>query len=120
MTPRDRVHAALRREPVDRVPIFMWFHPDTACRLADLLEIPPGGVSLAMGDDVRQTWVANNHAMEGITHERDGDRTTSDYWFAADPELLNVMVQYAGPYGVEYRLKKLARWAYWDRGAPRP
>ena len=41
-------------------------------------------------------------------------------WFAADPELLNVMVQYAGPYGVEYRLKKLGRWAYWDRGAPRP
>jgi uroporphyrinogen decarboxylase len=64
--------AALRREPVDRVPIFMWYHPDTAKRLGRLLEIPPGRVAEAMGDDVRQAWVGNNYAMEGITHEREG------------------------------------------------
>ena len=29
MTSKQRVQAALRRQPVDRVPIFMWFHPDT-------------------------------------------------------------------------------------------
>ena len=29
MNSKQRVHAALRREPVDRVPIFMWFHPAT-------------------------------------------------------------------------------------------
>jgi len=79
MTSRERVHAALRREPVDRVPIFMWFHPATAARLGGLLDIPPGAVPEAMGDDVRQTWVANNHAMEGITHERDGEGHT-DFW----------------------------------------
>ena len=33
---KDRVYAALRREPVDRVPIFMWFHPETTKRLAKL------------------------------------------------------------------------------------
>jgi uroporphyrinogen decarboxylase len=66
------MEAALRREPVDRVPIFMWYHPDTARRLGRLLEIPPGRVAEAMGDDVRQAWVGNNYAMEGITHEREG------------------------------------------------
>jgi len=79
MNSKTRVHAALKREPVDRAPIFMWFHPDTAKRLGKVLEIPPGKVAEAMGDDVRQTWVANNHAMEGVTHERDGQGHT-DFW----------------------------------------
>ncbi len=79
MTSKMRVHAALRREPVDRVPIFMWFHPDTAMRLGKILEIPASCVAEVMGNDVRQTWVSNNHAMEGITHEKDGDGHV-DFW----------------------------------------
>ena len=51
----------------------MWFHPESAQRLARLLEIPASRVSEAMGDDVRQTWVNNNYAMEGIVHEHDGE-----------------------------------------------
>jgi len=79
---KQRVHAALRREPVDRVPIFMWFHPETAVRFGELLGIPPGKVGDAMGNDVRQAWVNNNYAMEGIVHERDGDSHT-DAWGSA-------------------------------------
>ena len=79
MTSKERVHAALARKPVDRVPIFMWFHPVTTLRLASLLEIPPALVGEAMGNDVRQTWVNNNFAMEGITHEREGEGHT-DFW----------------------------------------
>ena len=79
MTSRERVYAALRREPVDRVPIYMWIHPDTVRRLGRLLEIPPDKVSTVMGDDVRQTWVNNNWAMEGIVHEKDGEGHT-DLW----------------------------------------
>jgi uroporphyrinogen decarboxylase len=73
MTPKQRVHAALRREPADRVPVFMWFHPVTARHLAELLEIPVAAVGAAMGDDVRMTWVNNNWAMEGIVHENEGE-----------------------------------------------
>ena len=72
MTPKQRVHAALRKEPVNRIPIFMWFHPGTRLRLADLLEIAPQHVDTLMGNDVRMTWVNNNYAMEGFVHERDG------------------------------------------------
>lgn len=79
MNSKQRVHAALRREPVDRVPVFMWFHPQTAWRLARLLEIPASRVAEAMGDDVRQTWVNNNYAMEGIVHEHDGESHV-DLW----------------------------------------
>ena len=79
MNAKSRVHAALRREPVDRVPIWMWFHPETTKRLSRLLEIPPARVAEAMGDDVRQTWVGNNYAMEGIVHEFDGE-THTDFW----------------------------------------
>ncbi len=79
MTSKERVHAALARKPVDRVPIFMWFHPETTLRLASLLNIPPAFVGDAMGNDIRQTWVNNNYAMEGIVHEREGDEHT-DFW----------------------------------------
>ncbi len=79
MTPKKRVEAALRKQPVDRVPIFMWFHPDTAVKLSGLLEIPVSAVAEAMGNDVRQTWVNNNYAMEGIVHENDGE-SHLDWW----------------------------------------
>jgi uroporphyrinogen decarboxylase len=79
MTSKERVHRALRREPVDRVPIFMWYHPQTRQRLGELLEIPPGYVPQVMGDDIRQAWVSNNHAMEGIVHERDGQSHVDDW-----------------------------------------
>jgi len=79
MNGKARVHAALRREAVDRVPVFMWFHPETARRLAGLLEIPAGRLAEAMGDDVRQTWVNNNYAMEGIVHAREGEAHV-DFW----------------------------------------
>lgn len=29
MTSKQRVQAALRKQPVDRVPSFLWFHPHT-------------------------------------------------------------------------------------------
>ena len=73
MNSKERVHAALARKPVDRVPVFMWFHPSTARHLARLLEIPVSQVGQAMGNDVQMTWVNNNYAMEGITHEHDGE-----------------------------------------------
>ena len=79
MTSKERVKAALGRRAVDRVPIFMWFHPETARRLAALLEIPVNLLPEAMGDDIRQTWVGNNYAMEGITHENPGE-SHEDFW----------------------------------------
>jgi uroporphyrinogen decarboxylase len=79
MNSKERVAAALRREPVDRTPVFMWFHPDTAKHLGQLLEIPAGQVGDAMGNDVHMTWVNNNLAMEGITHERDGEWHVDDW-----------------------------------------
>jgi uroporphyrinogen decarboxylase len=79
MNSKQRVHAALRRQPVDRIPIFMWFHPETTRHLASLLEIPAADVGEAMGNDVRMTWVNNNYAMEGITHEHSGEWHIDDW-----------------------------------------
>lgn len=79
MTSKERVYAALRRESVDRVPIFMWYHPQTRARLGRLLDVPPQYVPAVMGDDIRQAWVSNNYAMEGIVHERDGQSHVDDW-----------------------------------------
>lgn len=79
MNRKERVLAALNKQPVDRVPIFMWFHPETARKLSRMLEIPLSAVGEAMGNDIQQTWVNNNYAMEGIVHEHDGE-THHDWW----------------------------------------
>lgn len=79
MTSKERVHAALKREPVDRVPIFMWYHPETAKTLSELLEIATSQLADAMGDDIRQRWVGGNYAMEGIVHDRE-EQTHIDFW----------------------------------------
>jgi len=66
MTPRERVYASLRKKPVDRVPIFMWLHPQTARALASELDIPVDALDCVMGNDVTQIWVNNNLSMEGV------------------------------------------------------
>jgi uroporphyrinogen decarboxylase len=79
LTSRERVLAAIERRPADRIPFYMWFHPDTVALLAKLLEIPEMYVESVFGNDVRQTWVNNNYAMEGIVHDADGEGHT-DLW----------------------------------------
>ena len=79
MTSKQRVKAAIKRQPVDRLPIFMWFHPEMTQILGKILEIPANKVAIAMGNDVCQRWVANNHPMEGIVHKNEGD-THIDEW----------------------------------------
>jgi uroporphyrinogen decarboxylase len=79
MTSKERVLAALQKRPADRVPIFMWFHPGTTRLLAAALDVQPRDVDAVLGNDVRQAWVGNNFAMEGITHENDGE-THTDAW----------------------------------------
>jgi len=69
----------MRRQTADRVPVWMWFHPETTRRLAEALGVPPASVADALGDDIRQRWVGNNHPMEGIVHEREGE-THTDPW----------------------------------------
>ena len=50
---RQRVLAALKKEPADRVPVFMWFHPSTAetlARLARLIAHYAPRTVIALGD----------------------------------------------------------------------
>ncbi len=66
MTSRERVYNALQKKPVDRVPVYMWYHPSTRRRLARRLEIPEEYVAVVLGDDIKQTWTHNNYAMENV------------------------------------------------------
>ena len=73
MNSKQRVHAALRRQPTDRVPIFMAFHNETLASLARVLDIPRHCVDLALGNDVRMAWVANDYSIEGMPHDKEGE-----------------------------------------------
>ena len=79
MNSKERTHRALQKKPVDRIPIFMWYHPASVKKLTQLLEISPDFFDQVMFNDIKQAWVGNNYAMEGITHEKDGEGHT-DQW----------------------------------------
>jgi len=79
MTAKERVYGALEKQPTDRVPIFMWFHPQTKKLLCEQLEISENQLDFALANDVKQTWVNNNYAMEGIVHENDGEGHLDDW-----------------------------------------
>lgn len=53
-----------------------------------------------------------------VRHNEMGGETESHYWFATDPSMRRVLVQYIGPFGVKYKLKRLDWWAYWDKPKP--
>ncbi len=72
MNSKQRVYAALRREPTDRIPIFMWFHPETRLLLAQLFEVSPDQLDVVLGNDMKMTWVNNNYCMEGVVHQHEG------------------------------------------------
>jgi uroporphyrinogen decarboxylase len=79
MDSKSRVRNSILRRPVDRVPIFMWFHPESERILSEAFSVPSSSLDTIFCNDVRQAWVNNNHAMEGIVHERDGE-THTDAW----------------------------------------
>lgn len=79
MNAKDRVHNALLKKPVDRIPIFIWFHPATVQKLSHTLEIEPESLDMVFSNDVKQAWVGNNFAMEGIIHENNGEGH-ADQW----------------------------------------
>jgi uroporphyrinogen decarboxylase len=95
MNSKERVLASLNRTNPDRVPVWMWYHPETVQMLAKALEIPPNYVSYALEDDIRQAWVSNNYAMEGIVHQQDGECHTDQWgirWMKVGP--FNQIVHY--------------------------
>lgn len=79
MNSKQRVHAALRRQPVDRVPIYVTFHPETVATLARLLEVPRHAIDEILDNDVRMTWVNNDYFALGVFHEHEGESHT-DFW----------------------------------------
>lgn len=84
---KERVLAALRHEPVDRVPRFIWLGNALSHQLAQELGMTGEQLSLEyLHNDVVSTWVSINGEMErdvpqgttfidewGITWKRDGD-----------------------------------------------
>jgi uroporphyrinogen decarboxylase len=65
----------------------MWFHPVTAERMANELEIPAVHLDDVLGHDIKQTWIANNYAMEGIVHDNQGESHVDEWgieWIKID------------------------------------
>jgi uroporphyrinogen decarboxylase len=60
MTPRERVHAAAKGLPVDRVPVMYWFNPHMACRL--MAEFQPSRSKMTQ---LQASWLWKNFRDKG-------------------------------------------------------
>ncbi|MCL2884165.1 MAG: uroporphyrinogen decarboxylase family protein [Oscillospiraceae bacterium] len=85
MTSKERVLAAVRRQPADRVPRFIWVGRGAADNMTRALGLKREDIDDYVQNDVRQVWLSVNKQMEtpcaegqrfvdewGITWQRDG------------------------------------------------
>lgn len=85
MNSRERVYAAIRREPVDRMPRYLWVGDGAADNLARAYGAKKEDIDFFVGNDVLQCWLSINKQMSvpceehgsfvdewGITWHRDG------------------------------------------------
>ncbi|MHB1461630.1 MAG: uroporphyrinogen decarboxylase family protein [Armatimonadota bacterium] len=63
MTSKERVHAAINRQKVDRVPRYLWFHPDILSNACRRLGTSGFATEAALGNDILQPWVSINASM---------------------------------------------------------
>lgn len=77
MTCKERVYAAVNREPCDKIPRFIWFGEHVARRLSARLGISPQELDVRAGNDILQTWLSINAQMARPAAE--GERFTDEW-----------------------------------------
>ena len=63
MNSKQRVYASIRRQSLDRIPYYIWFHPDILDRFGETYATSGFATEAAIGNDVLQTWVSINGSM---------------------------------------------------------
>lgn len=77
MTSKERVYAAIRRRSTDRVPRYIWFHPDILADAGRRLDTSGFATEAALGNDILQPWVSINASMACQVEE--GVEFTDDF-----------------------------------------
>jgi len=77
MTSKERVYAAVRRKPIDRLPRFIWVGSGAAENLRQALGVPADAVDDFVKNDVRQTWLSINKQM--MVHYEEGERFVDEW-----------------------------------------
>jgi uroporphyrinogen decarboxylase len=63
MIPKARVYATLRREPTDRAPMWMWYHPTWYDRFRAQFGWGPEEADARLGNDIKQVHISINREM---------------------------------------------------------
>lgn len=63
MTSKERVYGAIRRTQIDKVPMYLWFHPDILLEAGKRLGTTDAATEAALGNDILQPWVSINGSM---------------------------------------------------------
>lgn len=77
MTSKQLVYAAIRRQNPERVPRFLWFHPDLLQQAGKRFGTSGFATEVALGNDILQPWVSINGSM--ARHLDDGESFVDEF-----------------------------------------
>lgn len=77
MNSKERVYNTLQRQPVDRIPMWMWYHPKIYTRLKDRFGWDPDIADTELGNDIKQVHLSINREMFRLIDE--GESFTDDW-----------------------------------------
>lgn len=63
MTAKSRVHAALKGEEIDRIPVWMWYHPAIYQKFAEIVGWDVDTTDQQLGNDIKSVHVSINREM---------------------------------------------------------
>jgi uroporphyrinogen decarboxylase len=69
MKSKERVYKAIRHEEADRLPIYIWYHPDVIKSLEKKYNKKGKELEIFLGNDILQTWVSINYYQSVVVEE---------------------------------------------------
>jgi uroporphyrinogen decarboxylase len=77
MNSKERIYKAIRHESTDRVPIYIWYHPDVMKSLEKELGKSGKELEVFLCNDIIQTWISINYYQSVVVEE--DSRFTDEY-----------------------------------------
>jgi uroporphyrinogen decarboxylase len=69
MTGKERVYKTIRHQEADKIPLYIWYHPDVLKSLESDYNCKGKELEVALGNDILQSWVSMNYFQSKILDE---------------------------------------------------
>jgi uroporphyrinogen decarboxylase len=69
MNSKERVYKTIKHETTDKIPLYIWYHPDILKSLESEFNCSGKDLEVKLGNDILQTWVSINYFQSQVLKE---------------------------------------------------